>query len=60
MAETHVASALTTKRAELAGEIELTTRHLQQLKIQQQALDRTLALFDPSILPETRAEGMAP
>jgi hypothetical protein len=53
MAESHVVSALTAKRAELAGEVELTTRHLQQLKIQLQALDRTLALFDPSILPET-------
>jgi hypothetical protein len=52
MAEPHVVSALTAKRAELAGEIELTARHLQQLKIQLQALDRTLALFDPSILPD--------
>jgi hypothetical protein len=52
MAEPHVVSALVAKRAELAGEIELTTRHIQQLKIQLQALDRTLALFDPSILPD--------
>jgi hypothetical protein len=30
----------------------LTARRLQPLKIQVQAVDRTLALFDPSILPD--------
>jgi hypothetical protein len=55
MAETHVVSALFAKRVELAGEIELGTRREQQLKIQLQAIDRTLALFDPSILPDAIA-----
>jgi hypothetical protein len=48
MAESHVVSALTAKRVELAGEIELTTRHLQQLRAALEQLDATLCRFDPA------------
>ena len=44
MAESHVVSALTAKRAELAGEIELATRHLQHLRAALEHLDATLCL----------------
>jgi hypothetical protein len=39
MAEPHVVSALKAKRAELAGEIELTTVRLQQLRTALHSLD---------------------
>lgn len=53
MAEMHVVTALKAKRAELAGDIELTARRLQRLKVELQSLDTTLCLFDPSAAPET-------
>jgi len=52
MAESHVVSALTAKRAELAGEIELGTRHLHQLRAALEHLDATLCLFDPAAVPD--------
>jgi hypothetical protein len=52
MAETHVVSALTAKRAELAGEIEITTRRLQALRTALANVDATLCLFDPAAVPE--------
>ena len=52
MAEPLVVSALKTKRAELAGEIELTARKLQQLRAALYSLDDTLCLFDPDAVPE--------
>ena len=52
MAESHVVSALTAKRAELAGEIELATRHLQHLRAALEHLDATLCLFDPAAVPD--------
>jgi hypothetical protein len=52
MAEPHVVSALKAKRAELAGEIELTTRQLQRLRAALSSLDATLCLFDPAAVPD--------
>jgi hypothetical protein len=52
MAEPHVVIALVAKRAELAGEIEITTRKLQRLRAALQSLDETLCLFDPAAVPE--------
>src|SRR5919106_4236117 len=52
MAEPHVVSALKAKRAELAGEIELTTRKLQGLRAALEHLDATLCLFDPAAVPD--------
>jgi hypothetical protein len=51
MAEPHVVSALKAKRAELAGEIELTTRQLHGLRAALEHLDATLCLFDPAAVP---------
>ena len=53
MVEPHVVSALRDKRAELAGEVEITTRKLQALRAALRSLDETLCLFDPSVVPET-------
>jgi hypothetical protein len=52
MAEPHVVCALKAKRAELAGEIELTTRQLQTLRAALEHLDATLCLFDPAAVPD--------
>ena len=54
MTEPHVVSALKAKRAELAGEIELTTRQLQALRTALEHLDATLCLFDPAAVPDAR------
>ena len=48
MADPHVVTALRSNRAELAGEIELATRHLQGLRAALEHLDATLCLFDPA------------
>lgn len=52
MAYPHVVTALRKRRAELAGDIELTTRRLQDLRASLQHLDATLCLFDPAAVPE--------
>ena len=52
MAEPIVVHALRAKRAEIAGEIELTARKLQDLRATLRSLDDTLCLFDPSAVPE--------
>ena len=52
MAEPLVVSALKKKRAELAGDIELTARKLQELRATLRSLDDTLCLFDPEAVPE--------
>ena len=52
MADPHVVTGLRAKRAELAGEIELTTTKLQRLRAALRSLDETLCLFDPSAVPE--------
>ena len=46
MAESHVVSALTDKRAELLGLIQHHQAHIQQLSINIDQLDTTLLLFD--------------
>ncbi len=48
MAETHVISALTTKRAELAGLIEHHSKEMSRLSEEVKALDLTIKLFDPA------------
>ncbi len=46
MAETHVISALVTRRSELAGEIEHTQQRVKQLIHDLENLDSTIRLFD--------------
>jgi hypothetical protein len=53
MAESHVVTALRSKRAELAGEINAVEKHVAQLRANLVHLDATLRLFDPSADPET-------
>jgi hypothetical protein len=48
MAEPHVVSALTKKRAQLSGDIERTQHDLRDMIRDLDRLDRTLLLFDPS------------
>ena len=48
MAESHVITALSRKRAELSGDIERTQHQLQDMIRDLEHLDRTLLLFDPS------------
>ena len=52
MADPHVVTALRAKRAELAGEIEITTSRLQGLRAALRSLDETLCLFDPAAVPD--------
>ncbi len=46
MAETHVISALTNKRAEVSGEIKHYEKLLKQSKQNLQAIDQTIHIFD--------------
>jgi len=46
MAETHVLSALTKKRAELSGEIKHYENLLKQSKLNLQSIDQTIHIFD--------------
>ena len=48
MAETHVLSALTTKRAEVSGEIKHYENLLKKSKLSLQSIDQTIHLFDES------------
>jgi hypothetical protein len=48
MAEPHVITALSKKRAQLSGDIERTQHELQDMIRDLEHLDRTLLLFDPS------------
>ena len=52
MADSHVVTALRTKRAELAGEIQAAEKHMAQLRANLVHLDATLRLFDPKAEPE--------
>jgi len=47
MAEPHVVSALSRKRAELAGDIENTQAKLRKMILDLESLDKTLLMFDP-------------
>jgi hypothetical protein len=46
MAETHVISALTKKRAEVLGEIKHYEKLLKQSKLNLQSIDHTIHIFD--------------
>ena len=46
MAETHVISALTKKRAEVSGEIKHYEKLIKQSKFSLQSIDQTIHLFD--------------
>jgi len=46
MAETHVLSALTKKRAEVSGEIKHYEKLLKQSKLSLHSIDQTIHLFD--------------
>ncbi len=48
MAETHVLSALTKKRAEVSGEIKYYENLLKKSKLNLQSIDQTIHLFDES------------
>lgn len=48
MAEPHVVTALSRKRAELAGDIETSQAKLRQMILALEQLDATLLLFDPA------------
>lgn len=48
MAETHVISALTKKRAEVSGEIKHYEKLLKKSKLNLQSIDQTIHLFDES------------
>ena len=48
MAETHVISALTSKRAEVSGEIRYYEKLLKKSKLNLQSIDQTIHLFDES------------
>ena len=51
MAEPHVISALSNKRAELAGIVSQLQRQLGQQQANLAHLDATMRLFDPDIRP---------
>lgn len=53
MAESHVVSALATKRAEIAGMIARTQQQLGQFRADLVHLDATIRLFAPAMEPET-------
>lgn len=52
MSNSFVISGLTAKRAELAGEIGVAEKRLDQLRAELASLDATIRLFDPSIAPK--------
>ena len=53
MAESHVVSALVSKRAEIAGLIARTERQLGQFRADLVHLDARLRLFAPELEPKT-------
>jgi hypothetical protein len=53
MGEPHVISALSNKRAELAGIVSQLERQLGQQRANLAHLDATMRLFDPNIRPNT-------
>ena len=60
MAESHVASALVNKRAEIAGMIARTEQQLGQFRADLVHLDATIRLFAPEMGPKTiRRRGSA-
>lgn len=53
MAESHVVSALVSKRAEIAGMIARTQQQLGQFRADLVHVDATIRLFAPAVVPET-------
>jgi len=53
MAESHVVSALVSKRAEIAGMIARTQQQLGQFRADLAHVDATIRLFAPAMVPET-------
>lgn len=53
MADPHIISTLRQKRSETSGEIADTERRLASLREDLASLDRTLRIFDPSVIPAT-------
>ena len=47
MAQSHVMSALVTKRGELAGQIDYHQSEIKQLKVDMDSLDKAIKVFDP-------------
>ena len=47
MAQSHVMSALITKRGELAGQIDYHQSEIKQLKVDMDSLDKAIKVFDP-------------
>lgn len=47
MAESHVMSALVTKRGELSGQIDYHQSQIKQIKIDMESMDRAIKVFDP-------------
>ena len=53
MADPHIISALRQKRSETSGEIADTEKRLAVLRDDLASLDRTLRIFDPTVVPAT-------
>ncbi|MGD0635942.1 MAG: hypothetical protein ABSA13_17130 [Beijerinckiaceae bacterium] len=53
MSETHVISALRSKRAELDGELRQTEKRIIQLRSDLESIDGAIRVFDPSLAPQT-------
>ena len=53
MAESHIVSALVSKRAEIAGMIVRTQQQLGQFRADLAHVDATIRLFAPAMVPET-------
>jgi hypothetical protein len=53
MADPHVISALSRKRAELDGELRQAEQRIGQLRADLESIDGALRVFDPSLAPQT-------
>jgi hypothetical protein len=51
MAETHVISALVSKRAELSGELAAAERRIEKLRADLEHIDGAIRVFDPTAVP---------
>jgi hypothetical protein len=58
MADPHVISALTAKRAELSGELIAAEKRVLQLRDDINSLDRTIRVFAPTSEPHTENDSM--
>ena len=53
MADTIIISALRAKRAELDGEIRQAEKRIARLRLDLEAIDGSIRVFDPSLVPQT-------